>query len=69
MKSGAPPEKVSPATSVSYRILWFHKQNNIDFYYSLVPGLISTFIDGRGPFKDYGYYLPPNDTMSHLYTS
>ena len=27
MKSGAPPEKVSPVPSVTYSIPWFHKQN------------------------------------------
>ena len=44
MKSGAPPDKFGVLYSmVTYRIPWFHKQNNFKSYHSLVPGPISTF--------------------------
>ena len=45
MKSGAPPDKFGVLyRMVTYRIPRFHKQNYKD-YHSLVPGLISIFLE------------------------
>ena len=45
MKSGAPPDKFGVLyRMVAYRIPWFHKQNSKG-YHSLVPGLISIFLE------------------------
>ena len=44
MKRGAPPDKFRVLyRMVTYRISWFHRQNNFKGYHSLVPGLISIF--------------------------
>ena len=49
MKSGAPPDKFGVLYHmVTYRILWFQKRNytcNSKGYHSLVPGLISIFLE------------------------
>ena len=53
MKRGAPPDKVG----VLYRLLpiefhFFTSRINSKGYHSLVPGLISCFRHGMGPFND-----------------
>ena len=52
LKCGAPPDKVT----VLHRLLpiefhGFTSRINSKGYHSLVPGLISIFRDGMGPFK------------------
>ena len=46
MKSGAPSDKFGVLYHiVTYRILLFHKQINSKDYHTLVPGLISIFLE------------------------
>ena len=53
VKSGAPPdESQSPALSITYKNSMVSQIALISKgYFSLVPGLVSFFIDGMSPFK------------------
>ena len=54
MQSGAPPDKFGVLYCTAWLPIEFHGfTSRIIFkgYHSLVPGLISIFTDGMGPFK------------------
>ena len=52
MKSGVPPDKVG----LLRRLLPIELHGLISKgYHSLIPGLISIYIDGMGPFKSKAY--------------
>ena len=51
MKCGAPPDKLGVYVWLPIEFHAFTSRINSKDYHSLVPGLISIFRDGMGPFK------------------
>ena len=69
MKSGAPPDKLG----FLYRLLpiEFHGfTGRIDSKgcHPLIPGLISIFRDGMGPFKQYNIYKHISSYNSYIHS-
>ena len=67
MKSGAPPDKFGVLyCMVTYRTPWFTRRINSKGYHSLVPGLISIFLETVWvPLRLTGKIVPFQQTVSN----